>query len=146
MAFNTLKGEFIPLNRSKYVGKFPITYRSSWELTIMKYFDQNPDVVSWASESLQIPYPHPLRKGEYTVYIPDFIVTFRDAKGNLRCEMIEVKPLKEVPGMATGKHKSARMDQLKQIVNKAKWHAARSFCTKRNIYFRVITEETILRM
>ena len=108
----------------------------------MEKFDEHPDVVNWSSESIQIPYPHPLRRGQYTVYIPDFMVTYQTAKG-LRCEMIEVKPLKEVPGMPTGKNKSSRMDRLKQIVNQAKWHAARSFCTKRGIYFRVMTENEI---
>lgn len=109
----------------------------------MQNFDKHPDVVSWASETIQIPYKNPIT-GKQTVYIPDFVVTYRDAKGNIRCEMIEVKPLKEVPGMPSGGgNKSARKTQLVQIVNKAKWHAARSFCTKRGIYFRVMTEDQI---
>lgn len=108
----------------------------------MEKLDQHPDVVSWASESLQLPYMHPLT-GRQTVYIPDFIVTYMDGKGNFRCEMIEIKPLKEVPGMPSGKGKSSRKTLLTQIVNQAKWKAARSFCTKRGIYFRVMTENQL---
>ena len=108
----------------------------------MEKFDTHPDVVSWASESIQLPYRNPLT-GKQTVYIPDFIVTYMDSRGTMRCEMIEVKPLKEVPGMATGKGKSSRRTQLIQIINQAKWKAARAFCTKRNIYFRVMTEDQI---
>jgi hypothetical protein len=137
-----LKDNFDPQNPAKYVGSYPIVYRSSWELKIMQKFDTHPDVVSWASESIKIPYIHPLT-GKPTIYIPDFMVTYSDAKGNLRCEMIECKPLMEVPGMPTGSGKSSRRAQLIQIVNQAKWKAARSFCTKRRIYFRVMTEDQI---
>jgi hypothetical protein len=137
-----LKDKFYPLNPAKYVGSYPIVYRSSWEKKIMETFDRHPDVVSWASESIQIPYYNPVKRTQ-TVYIPDFIVTYSDGKGKLRAEMIEVKPLDEVPGMPTSTGKSGRAKMLAQVVNQAKWAAARSFCTKRGIYFRVMTENQI---
>ncbi len=110
----------------------------------MEKFDSHPDVVSWSSESISIPYVNPLTRRQ-TVYIPDFIVTFVDAKGNMHCEMIEVKPLKEVPGVGVGKGKSALRTKLIQAINAAKWKAARAFCTKRGIYFRVMTEDQIFK-
>lgn len=144
MANKFAKGEFFPKNPEKYVGGWPIIYRSSWELYLMEKFDKHPDVVSWASECFELPYRNPLTRKQ-TVYVPDFLVTYVDHRGNYRCEMIEVKPLDEVPGVRTGKGKSAMKKRLTQEVNSAKWKAARAFCTKRGIYFRVMTEDQIFR-
>jgi hypothetical protein len=54
------KAEFHPKNLKKYLGKFPIIYRSSWEMTLMQVFDQNPAVLGWSSETITIPYRNPL--------------------------------------------------------------------------------------
>ena len=54
-------GRFTPRNPSKYVGDSTnIIYRSSWECRLMDWFDRNPDIVSWASEELIIPYKSPV--------------------------------------------------------------------------------------
>ena len=89
-----VQGQYKPVNPSKYVGTYPIIFRSSWEFKVMQMFDVNPNIMSWASESLKIPYQNPFT-GKYTVYVPDFVVTYVDAKGNQRAEIIEVKPAKE---------------------------------------------------
>ena len=45
------KGRFLPKNYQKYRGDYNnIIYRSSWELRVMKYFDEHPHVIWWASE------------------------------------------------------------------------------------------------
>ena len=143
MANKFLKDEFIPKNPHKYVGQGKIIYRSGWEKKVMETFDMHPDVISWASEPFSLPYRHPLT-GRHTVYVPDFIIMYADATGRQRCEMIEVKPYKEVPGVpVTGRGKSAQKTILTQKINEAKWAAARAFCTKRGIYFRVMTENEI---
>ena len=49
---NYAKDEFIPKNPEKYSGKYPIIYRSSWEMTLMNVFDNHPNVLTWQSESL----------------------------------------------------------------------------------------------
>lgn len=107
----------------------------------MTFFDLHPSVIAWSSESVSIPYRNPLT-GKQTVYIPDFLVVYEAKKGVRRAEMIEVKPAKEVPGLIKEK-KISKRDQLSQIINAAKWQAAAAFCAKRNIKFRVITEQDL---
>ena len=63
------KGKFIPKNKEKYVGTKMPTYRSSWEQAFMRLCDEHPNVYKWASESIRIPYRHPLT-GKYTIYVP----------------------------------------------------------------------------
>jgi hypothetical protein len=68
------KGTFLPKNPSKYNGNSKnIIYRSNWELRVMKYFDDHPNVIWWASEELPIPYVSPVDNKTHR-YFPDFIV------------------------------------------------------------------------
>lgn len=130
------QGVFEPKNPGKYIGKSPITYRSSWELSLMRVLDHHPNVTQWASESLSIPYMHPLT-GKWTFYIPDFMIVFVDKNGNKRAEMIEVKPAKE----AYDDRAKSKKDKLVLAVNKAKWQAAMAWCHKNGLTFRVLTED-----
>ena len=52
MADNKYKqGFYYPKNPNKYVGDVDnIVYRSSWELRVFKWMDDNPSVLEWASE------------------------------------------------------------------------------------------------
>jgi hypothetical protein len=36
------QGEWKPNNPAKYIGKYPITYRSSWELSVFRVLDAHP--------------------------------------------------------------------------------------------------------
>lgn len=123
MAF--MQGIFKPKNPTKYVGTFPIVYRSGWELTMMQTCDNHPNILQWASESIQIPYINPL-KGRWARYIPDFFIVYVDKDGKKHLELIEVKPMSQTF------EDLARTDQEKEafIVNKAKWAAAREYCAK----------------
>lgn len=133
------KGIFTPVNPEKYAGKGSIKYRSSWELAFMRFCDTNPNILAWASESIQIPYFNPLKQTK-THYIPDFFIKYRNAAGNEVAEMIEIKPSKETTLEAAGK--SVR-NKAFAIVNQAKWQAAASWCADHNMTFRVITEHDI---
>ena len=54
-------GRFTPSNPQKYIGDpNNIIYRSSWECKVMNWLDKNPDILSWASEELIIPYISPV--------------------------------------------------------------------------------------
>lgn len=55
----------------------PINYRSSWELTVAQYLDQNPDVLSYEYESINIRYAV---AGRYRTYTPDFLVLYKTGK------------------------------------------------------------------
>lgn len=130
------QGEFTPTNPSKYIGKYPITYRSSWELSLMRVLDNHPNVTQWASESISIPYEHPLT-GKWTFYIPDFLIVFTDKTGKKRAEVVEVKPAKE----AMVERAKSKKDKLVLAVNQAKWKAAIAWCHKNGLTFKVLTEE-----
>jgi len=104
----------------------------------MVLFDSNPSFTSWASESLKIPYRNPFT-GKYTVYVPDFVVTYVDAKGNQKAEIIEVKPAKETF------LEQAKSPKAKAAValNTFKWAAAQVFAKQHGMNFRVMTEGNI---
>ena len=53
------QGRFEMKNPDKYVGKKTPLARSSWEFVFMRMLDENPGVLNWASESIQIPYQDP---------------------------------------------------------------------------------------
>ena len=90
----THKGVFRPKNPDKYVGNSKnIIYRSSWEKRFMIYCDNTPEVISWASEELSIPYISPL-DGRVHKYYPDFIIYYKTPE-KLKTSVIEVKPQKE---------------------------------------------------
>ena len=133
-----VQGQYKPINPNKYVGTYPIIFRSSWEHKVMVMFDTNPNISSWASESLKIPYQNPFT-GKYTVYVPDFVVTYVDAKGNQKAEIIEVKPAKETF------LEQAKSQQAKAAValNTFKWAAAQVFAKHHGMTFRVMNEGNI---
>lgn len=129
-------------NTDKYAGtiiegKQPFA-RSSWELTFMSFCDNNPNVISWASEPLKIPYYHPIKRKQ-SVYVPDFLICYKDRNGNKKMEMIEIKPM----GQAVLTEKSSDKEKADIIVNNAKWKEAIKFCRMRDIEFRILTKEDI---
>jgi len=133
-----VQGQYKPVNPAKYVGTYPIIFRSSWEFKVMQMFDVNPNISSWASESLKIPYQNPFT-GKYTVYVPDFVVTYVDAKGNQRAEIIEVKPAKET-FLEQAKSQKAK---AAVALNTFKWAAAQAFAKSHGMTFRVLNENNI---
>lgn len=111
---------------------------------MMAVFDDNPNVVAWASESMSIPYKNPLTN-HWAMYIPDFTVVFVDREGKQRAEIIEIKPLKERGGPWAKEYKGrlTERDKLVQVVNAAKWYAAAAFCAKKGFHFRVASEDEL---
>lgn len=133
------QGKFNLKFPQKYIGTRSPTYRSSWEFAFMRFCDENPSIENWASESIRIPYRHPLT-GKYTIYVPDFFISYADKGGRKRVELIEVKPANQTLKEKTGR---SRANQAHWIINQAKWEAARAWCKQKNIFFRVITEADI---
>lgn len=134
------QGYFTPKNTDKYVGTYPIYYRSSWELSFMRMCDEHQSVINWASESIKIPYLNPL-SNKFSVYVPDFIIMYENASGAKRAELIEIKPAKET---FLEQAKSQR-DKLALAVNAAKWTAAHAWAKKHGMTFQVINENHIYR-
>ena len=94
------KGKFTPRNPQKYKGDpNNIIYRSTWEVRVMKYLDEHPNVIWWGSEELPIPYFSPVDKKKHR-YFPDFIAKMRKADGTVITYVIEVKPENKSPKLS----------------------------------------------
>lgn len=141
MAKRPAKVAFVPKNPEKYIGpnKGNIIARSSWEISVMNYFDNHPMVSGWSSETISIPYKNPLT-GRWSMYVPDFLVIYVDKDNGKHCDLIEVKPEKEHPAY---QGKVSSRTKLVQAINAAKWQAALIYCAKRNWTFRVATEKQL---
>ena len=84
------KGFFRPKNPSKYKGDpTNIIYRSRWELKFMVYLDSHPDVLSWGSEEVIIPYRSPIDNKVHR-YFPDFVVKKRNPAGIIETLLVEI--------------------------------------------------------
>lgn len=117
-----------------------VVYRSSWELTLQEFFDNNTAVIEWASEEIAIDYFHPVEKRP-AKYYPDFWVKYQDKDGNINIELIEVKPMKQVRFPKRG----SVQEKATWAVNMAKWTAAKVLCDKHKIKFRILTEEGLFK-
>ena len=133
------QGRFEMKNPDKYVGKKTPLARSSWEFVFMRMLDENPGVLNWASESIQIPYQDPLT-GRYTIYVPDFFMVYADKSGKKHAEVIEVKPASQTFREQVGKSK---YNQEQYVKNLAKWEAAQVWCKQQGLVFRVVNEGDI---
>ena len=129
------QGPYTVINREKYVGNGTPRYRSGWELSFMKFCDSNDHVLQWASESIAIPYLHPLT-GKMTQYIPDFLITYRTSNNTIKAELIEIKPKKQ----SVIESKMSAKDRAIVAINYCKWDAASKWARKNGLTFRVITE------
>lgn len=139
------QGEFTPVNKNKYKGSYPIVYRSSLELHVMRWFDDCSYVIEWGSESVIIPYVKPT-DGKVHRYYTDFNVIMRDKGGNIRKFIIEVKPYKQtIPPKAHGnkKPKTLLYEQVNYAINSAKWKSAEEWCRKHGYVFSTVTEKDI---
>jgi hypothetical protein len=140
MANNFRQGNYLVKNPAKYVGKGTPRYRSGWELTFMMFLDSNDNVLQWASESISIPYRNPLT-GKQSVYIPDFLVTYRGRNNTTVAELIEIKPKKQ----SLIESKASDRDRAIVALNYAKWHSATLWAKRNGLAFRVINEDMIFR-
>lgn len=154
-----MKGRFIPKNPKKYKGdSSDITYRSSWEFTMMMKFDSNPNVVEWSSEEVVVPYRTVLDEAyeaRYKIsykrwhrYYVDFYVKLVDRSGKTQRLLIEVKPKHETvkPDPANyPKNNRVRFkrDMVKWTINEAKWKAAREYAADHGMKFEIYTEDRI---
>jgi len=141
------KGKFKPTKPDKYHGDpTKIVYRSLWERKCMTTFDTNPNIISWASEEICIPYVSPVDNKVHKYY-PDFLVELKSKSGEIETLLIEVKPSKQT--VEPKKPKSGRMTRsyLTEVksyaINTAKWKAAEQACSKMGWRFKILTEKEI---
>jgi hypothetical protein len=135
---NYRQGAYTVKNTAKYVGRSTPRYRSGWELTFMMFLDSNENVLQWASESISIPYRNPLT-GKSSMYVPDFLVTYRGPNNTTKAELIEIKPKKQ----SLVESKMSANERAIVAVNYAKWDSATKWAKKNGLIFRVINEDQI---
>jgi hypothetical protein len=142
-------GKYQIRNLAKYAGKHEhgiIKYRSRWEYHVMKMFDDNPNVISWANEPFPIMYLSPV-DGIWHRYFPDFYVYLRKRDGSYVKGLIEVKPKMqtEMPRVRKRKSKRSLIEAATYGVNEAKWAAATAFAHERGWFFQLMTEDDIFK-
>ena len=140
-----MKGMFKPKNPQKYRGDpTNIIYRSSFELKLMVYLDQHPEVISWGSEEIIIPYKSPI-DNRYHRYFVDFVVTKINKQGKKETALIEVKPKAQTrPPKKQEKITKRYLTEVKTWgINEAKWKAANEYCKDRGWSFHIFTEQEL---
>lgn len=139
------KGYFKPKNSKKYKGNpTNIIYRSSWELKLMMRLDEDPNIISWGSEEIVIPYRSPLDNKIHRYFV-DFIVTKINKQGIKETVLIEVKPAKQTKPPKVQKNITRKyITEVKTWgVNEAKWKAAKEYCDDRKWKFYIFTEKEL---
>jgi hypothetical protein len=139
------KGKFHPKFPQKYKGDpTNIIYRSLWEMRFMRYLDQHPSVMNWASEEVIVPYISPIDKRVHR-YFPDFWVKMKSQDGTINTVLIEIKPHQQtkIPIKPQKLTRKFINEARTYSVNQAKWKAAEEFCKDRNWQFKVLTEKEL---
>jgi len=137
---------YIPKFIDKYIGKFPIKFRSSWELKFAQWLDYNENIIKWSSERHYIPYYDPMQMKNRR-YIPDFYAKIKNNNGYTEY-IIEIKPKKEtVPPRKTNKQskKTKLYQEATYITNQAKFSAAQKYCKKFGYQWKIISEQELFK-
>jgi hypothetical protein len=135
MAYRTI---FNPKNPRKYAGDVSkIVCRSMWERNVCVFCDEHSSILKWSSEEIAIPYMSPIDKKMHNYY-PDFLIQFQNTNG-LQNWMVEVKPKKQT----MLKENASKKEKFTWIVNNCKWNAAKTYCDKNNMVFKIITEKEL---
>lgn len=109
--------------------------------------DKNPEIIAWGSETAVIPY-FCNAEGKKRRYYMD--IWMKDASGQEF--FVEIKPKKETqppikPANLTTAAKKRYMNEIYTwSVNCDKWKAASAVAEKRNIKFRVLTEDGLRKL
>lgn len=141
------KKRFTPKHPEKYMGDASnIIIRSSWELRVFQFCDNNPNIFKWGSEEIEIKYMKPTIQGfKPARYYPDLYVEYVDREGEIRKELIEVKPEKFTRASRSRNQATKAFENMQYIVNSAKFNAANNWCQQNGIKFSVLSEKSIFR-
>ena len=146
------QGNYLVQNTEKYIGSYPVIYRSSWEFAFCKFCDINQNVIKWSAEGIEIPYQIVNSKThilETHRYYPDFYVETvnNNDKETYNRLVIEIKPKSETEIPVQPKKQTLKMlenfeyAQMTYKKNLHKWAFTKEWCEKRNLHFKIITED-----
>lgn len=130
-------------NKNKYKGDpNKVVYRSLWEKHCFKWCDTNPNVRSWSSEEIVIPYYYDIDK-KYHRYFVDLLIVTEN-----KTYLVEIKPKKEtVPPEYKGRKTKRYLEEsFTYVKNRNKWEAAKEYALDRGWTFEIWTEDTLNQM
>lgn len=146
MARNYRQGVYDVKNKDKYIGTKNPRFLSSYELAVFEWADRTPAVLKWGAEVVVINYFNPV-KNRKARYIVDLYIQYVNALGEVKEELIEIKPAAQTSAPRKG-NKSERTyidESLTWATNQAKWEAAELYAKERGWGFRLLTENGIFR-
>jgi len=144
------QGIYNPINPNKCINSakgVAVEYRSQLEFEYMYKIDRSPNVISWGSEVVWVPYHNPV-KNKTSQYWVDLIIHHKK-HGVLA---VEIKPEKEIkaimenkaPKATARKKKSTLLYETKMfVINRAKWVAAKQFCNNKGWKFIRVSEKNL---
>lgn len=141
-------GTYVVKNKEKYIGNKNPTYRSSWECRLMRYMDDNINVIKWGYECISIQYINRIDTKIHR-YFPDFYAEIINNQGELNKFIIEIKPLTQTspPKQPKNNNQKAQKRYLNEastyIINMCKWEACNDFCNKHGLIFKLVTEKEL---
>lgn len=136
--------KWYPKHPEKYAGDVNnIWVRSSWEKKVLVFFDDNPSVLKYSSEEIEIPYLSPV-DNKFHRYFPDFLILVKTREGKEQKILIEVKPHAQCSPPKQKKHTKRMITEMNTyLVNQSKWSAATEWCKKYGIQFQILTEHDL---
>ena len=145
--YHSKSGYYFVQHPEKYLSKTKPIFKSNLERLMMKYLDNNPNVINWIYEPRPIYYrdysqiDHSTgRPGKQRKYFIDFVATVKTPDNHLKTIWIEVKSEKETH---PPKNKNNKLEVETWIRNQSKWDAAKKLCESKGIEFVIITDEQL---
>lgn len=144
----TYKCKYFPKNPSKYDGNPKAIFcRSAWEMFMVKWLDENAQILKWGSEEIRIPYKTLIgssKKNRHTYYV-DFHFLH---KSNPRVHLIEIKPKSQTIQPKPGARKDLAYAKkvFTWIKNNDKWDAAKAWANAKGYIFQVWTEDQLVKL
>ena len=137
-------GRYTVKNKKKYEGDYSrVFFRSLWERQVFRWIDENPDIKSWSSEEVVIPYRCKTDNRVHR-YFMDVKMTTADGQTHL----IEIKPKSQTkkPDKTRRKTKKFLKEAMTYIKNESKWKAADEYAKDRGWKFHIWTEDTLKKL
>jgi hypothetical protein len=132
-------------NPKKYKGDTgDVWARSSWETKFMSYCDHAEAILEWSSETIVIPYKHPL-DGKIHRYFPDFLIKVKTVDDIVETWVVEIKPSSQRKEPRPQKRMTKKyINEVKTYaINKYKWDHAVEWCKDRDYKFIIFSEKEL---
>lgn len=131
-----MNNAFNPINVEKYIGNIPIYYHGNTEIYLMKYFDEHPNIISWAlADQIHISYDDP--DIGIKTFTPDYIIKYKNINNELVVELVFIIEgstwLDEVNG---GKE---HYDIIKKLRN----DSIEKYCHEHSIKYKLVNPKDI---